>query len=373
MEIKKPIIRPTLVDMNELIPLWAEAWEQGMITTSKFTRKFEEAMENRLGVEYAIAVNSCTSGLILGIKALGLTGEVIVPAFTFAATAHALVWNNITPVFADADPQTFNMDPDAAEAAITENTSAIMPVYTFGVPPEIDRYKEICDKHGLKLLFDSAQGLGATYKGRQAGSAGEVEVFSFSPTKVVTAVEGGVITTNDYDLAERLNRLRDYGKAPDGEDMAEIGLSARMSELHAAVGLQNIRKLDNLMLSRKGLMDRYRDALKDLPGVSFQTWPEDRTTSCNYFVIRIDEQQSKLSRDKVYEGLKQQGIQTKRYFYPALHNQTAYAPYRDKSPGPLNVAERLASQCLALPLYSHMHPDDIAEVSDEVVNLLSDK
>lgn len=359
--ILKPVFQPTLIDIDEIADGLREIWSSRMVTVAKYNRLFERAIADHVGVREAVAVSSCTSGLVLVLKALGLKGEVIVPGFTFAATAHALVWNGLKPVFCDALPDTFNLDPEAAGKAITENTSAIMPVYVFGLPPDHDRFREIADRHGLKLVFDSAQGLGSTYRGKQAGCFGDAEVFSFSPTKVVTALEGGVVTTNNEDLSGRLRQLRDYGKAPDGEDMDWIGLNARMSEVHALVGLKNFSRMDHMLRQRGALIERYRRNLSRLAGVYFQRIPDDRTSSFNYIVIGIDRDSAPISRDVLYEGLKARGIQTKRYFYPVVCRQTAYTEVLESRPV-LEVAERLASQAIALPLYSHMEAGEVDEI-----------
>ncbi len=372
ISVQKPVFQPTLIDVDDIIKELREIWSSRIITTAKYNQLFEGAIAEHVGVEEAVAVSSCTSGLMLMLKALGLKGEVIVPGFTFAATAHALVWNGLRPVFCDALADTFNLDPEAAEKAITASTSAIMPVYTFGLPPDHDRFQEIAVRHGLKLVFDSAQGLGSTYKGKQAGGFGEAEVFSFSPTKVVTAVEGGVITTNDKDMAVRLRKLRDYGKAADGEDMDFIGINARMSELHALVGLKNFSRIGQLLRQRGRLIDRYRDKLTGLPGVFFQKVPEDRTSSFNYFVLGVDESRAPLSRDDLYGALKEMGIQTKRYFYPVVSRQKAYRELMESVPS-LPVSERLADQAMALPLYSHMDVSEVDEICEIISGIFGDR
>lgn len=361
-----PIIRPTLVEFEEVEAAFREVWQSGQVTVGKYTRRFEETVEQTLGVRHAIAVSSCTSGLMLAVKALELTGEVIVPSFTFAATVHALVWNNCTPVFVDCEEGTYNLDVTLIEPLITERTSAIMPVYTYGLPPRLDEIERVAKKHGLKVICDAAQGLGAKYHGRWAGGFGHVEVFSLSPTKVVSAIEGGLLTTNDDELARRLRSMRDYGKAADGCDMEFIGLSARLSEFHAIIGWQNFQRLETLVQRRNELIAYYRLQLADLPGISFQHIPEGCQSTGNYIVIFVDGQKAGLSRDDLYEALKAEGIQTKKYFYPAVHQQTAYARYGAAYEGRLPVTERAAQQGLALPLYSHMDEKTIQYVCGKI-------
>jgi dTDP-4-amino-4,6-dideoxygalactose transaminase len=365
-----PIIRPTLVEFDEVEAPFREVWRSGQVTVGKYTRQFEEAVEQTLGVSHAIAVSSCTAGLMLAVKAMELTGEVIVPSFTFAATVHALVWNGCTPVFADCEEGTYNIDVAQIESLITKRTSAIMPVYTYGLPPRLEKIERVAIKHRLKVLSDSAQGLGAKYKGRPAGGFGFAEVFSLSPTKVVSAIEGGLVTTNHDELARRIRFMRDYGKAADGCDMEFVGLSARLSEFHAIVGLKNFQHLTELVQRRNQLITYYKQQLAALPGISFQHTPKGSQSTGNYMVIFVDPQKAGISRDGLYEALHAEGIQTKKYFYPPVHQQTAYGQYRAGYEGRLPVTERAAQRGLALPLFSHMDErtiDYICERAKEIV------
>ncbi len=370
-----PIVKPTLLDWDAVINEFREAWESGQVTTGRFTRLFEEEVEKKLQVPNAVMFQSCTAGLMLVIKALELEGEIIMPAFTWTATAHAARWNGLTPVFADIRPGTYTLDPEKVVAAITPNTIAIMPVNVFGCPPDYEAFTSIGEKYNLPVLYDSAQGLGSKYLDssgywRYSGNFGKAEVFSMSPTKVISAMEGGLITTQDADLAKKLRQLRDYGKTPDGEDIAWLGLSARVPEINAIVGRHNLAHMDELMARRQEIITRYRQAIDDLKGVKYQEIPENRRSSGNYFTLFIDQEQAKYGRDEVFQRLKKQGIQGKKYFYPALHMQQVYKdlgrPYRGKLP----ITEKAAMQGLALPLFSQMMHDDIERVIHEINNIL---
>ena len=368
-EYKYPIIRPTIPEVDQLGAEIREILASGIVTCGPHVARLEKLAAERLGVADCVAVSCCTSGLMLAAKALDLSGEVILPSFTFAATAHALVWNGLVPVFCDSLPGTYNIDPDRIESLITERTSAIMPVHIFGLPAEMDRITELARKHGLKVLCDSAQALGATYKGRPAGGLGDVEVFSLSPTKVVTAVEGGLVAVREPELARRLRSMRDYGKGPDGSDMEFVGLSARMSELHAAVGCRCLAQCDDLVTRRGKLVALYRQFLADLPEVSFQDIPADRTSSHNYMVIFVGES-SPLSRDDLHAALGKRSIQTKKYFHPAVHEMTAYRKIGVSPRAELLIAERASREGLALPLYSHMAEADVTKIAGDVRELL---
>ena len=240
----------------------------------------------------------------------------------------------------------------------------------FGLPPDYEALIDLSHRKGLPVYFDSAQGLGATYQGCPLGGFGVCEVFSMSPTKVVTAVEGGLLTTNDQALAERIRSMRDYGKDPvKGEEMHHLGLSARMSELHAAVGLLSLRMMDELVKSRKELIAIYRDRLGTLPGCWVQKFPADRTTSGNYFVLFITDS-AKLSRDEVYETLKVTGIQTKRYFYPPVHEHALFQRLPNRRSPNLQHTKKISREALALPLYSHTTLEEINHVCVQVEQIL---
>lgn len=368
-----PIIRPTLPDWAEFTECVRPSWESGVVTVGSVVREFEAEVCRRTGVRHAVGFSSCTAGLMLVPKAMNLPsgGEVIVPSFTFAATAQALSWNGLVPVFCDCLPGTCTLDPEDVEQNITGKTVAICPVYIFGLPPDMDGLLDLGQRKGLPVYFDSAQGLGATYKGRQAGGFGVAEVFSLSPTKVVTAVEGGLVTTNDGELADRFRAMRDYGKDPkNAEDMALLGLSARMSDLHAAVGLLSLRRIDELVKARLDRITVYRERLGRLLGCWVQEFPADRTTSGNYFVLFITERARK-SRDLVYEGLKKQGIRTKRYFYPPVHQQSIFKRVPMRVSDRMANTEKASAEGLALPLYSHMTDEQQERVCRAVETLLA--
>jgi dTDP-4-amino-4,6-dideoxygalactose transaminase len=364
-----PIVQPTLFDFDQVVAEFRQAWDSGQVSTGVFTRRFEEAVEEKLQVPHAVMVQSCTAGLMLVLRALELTGEVIMPAFTWTATAHAAVWNGLTPVFADIVPGTYTLDPQAVEQAITERTAAIIPVNVFGCPPDYEAFAALAEKHGLTLIYDSAQGLGSQYQTRDgvwhySGNFGEAEVFSMSPTKVVSAMEGGLITTRNPEFAAKLRQMRDYGKTPDATDIAWLGLSARVPEINAIVARHNFAHMEEMIRRRGDLVSRYREALENLPGVHFQEIPSRCRSSYNYHTVFINSAQSRHTRDEVYDHFKARGIQAKKYFYPALHCQGIYEtlgwPYRGRLP----VTEQAAASGLALPMFSHMNGEILAEVCD---------
>lgn len=362
-----PIVNPTLLEWEAVISEFRQSWETGQVTTGQFTRRFEEAVEETLEVPHAVMVQSCTAGLMLALRALDLQGEVIMPAYTWTATAHAAVWNGLIPVFADIQPGKYTLDPDKAISAITPQTAAIIPVNVFGCPPDYDAFAAIGEKYQISIIYDSAQGLGSKYRTtagswKFSGRYGEVEIFSMSPTKVITAMEAGLITTANAELAQKLRQMRDYGKTPDGEDIAWMGLSARVPEVNAIVAYHNFRHMDALIARRREIMKMYRDHLSGLPGVTFQEIPADRQTSGNYFTIFIDPREARKSRDEVYGILKENQVQAKKYFFPALHLQRVYQELRQKYQGKLPVTETAAQSGLALPMFCHMTNDMVLDV-----------
>jgi dTDP-4-amino-4,6-dideoxygalactose transaminase len=354
-----PIIKPTLVKLENIQEELNEIFSSHIVTSAKYVKLFEKKCANYIGVKHAIAVSSATSGLILAVKALGLKGEVIVPSFTFTATVHSLVWNNIKPVFVDCEKGTFNIDVSKIEEKITDETTAIMPVYIFGNPPKIDELTALAKKYNLKLIFDSAQGLGSYYKNKKAGNFGDAEVFSFSPTKVVTAIEAGIITTNNDDLANYLYQARDYGKSMDGQDIDFVGLSARLSEIHALIGLKNLDFIDVSISVRSEMILLYKKLLSNIEGISFQKVLDENKSSANYMVIFIDEKKFKLSRDELFLKLREKNIQTKKYFHPPIHLQRAYSKYKNQN---LPITIKAANEGLALPLYGHITPHIVKKV-----------
>jgi len=365
MTVRVPIIRPTLPPFEEVEGALREVWASGMLTVGQHGRDLEAEFAARCETPHAVSMSSCTSGLILLIQAMNLPegGEIIVPAFTFAATAHSVVWNRLTPVFADCKRSDLTIDVASVRSRITENTVAIMATTIFGVPPDLDELTALAAEIEVPLILDSAQALGSTYKGQVMGGFGVGEVFSMSPTKVATACEAGVITTRDPVLAEHLRRARDYGKATDGQDMEFIGLSARLSEFHAIVARATLGHLDEYIAHRLRGIATYKRLLTGLPGVSVVEPGSDRTTSCNYMVLRIGPD-SPVSRDELYAALAEQGVQTKKYFYPSVHLQTAFAPMHDGLSLP--EAEAASAECLALPLFGHIDDETLELVSDAV-------
>lgn len=350
------IVRPALPKVESLEAGLSQMIGSGMVTKGKNLAEFEQAIQAHLGVKHAVGVSSCTTGLMLTYQGLGLSGEVVVPSFTFMATVSAMVWKGLTPVYADVNPGTTNLDPAAAEAAITPRTSAIVAVHNFGNPAEIDALEALAKRRGLKLIFDAAHGFGALYQGKPVGAQGDAQVFSLSPTKLLITGEGGIVATNDDELAEKIRIGREYGNS--GKyDSAFAGMNARMAEFNALLGTKSLEMLEAAAQSRNQTVAIYAEMLGSLPGIEFQEIQPGNRSSYKDFSITIDAQRFGLNRDELGLALAAENIDTRTYYSPPVHQQTAYAHYYDGRPLP--NTDYLSTHSLSLPIWSMME-DEVA-------------
>ncbi len=354
-----PFTRPTLPPWEALAPQLEAMYRSGNLTKGPHQRRFEARMEAYLQVPHVVAVSSCTSGLMLGIQSLGLEGEVIVPSYSFMATFHALRWCNLTPVFVDCEPDTLTVDVEAVRAALTPRTVGVMAVSLFGNPPDWPALEALCAEKGLALFSDSAHGLGTLLHGKPLGGWGSFEAFSLSPTKLLPAAEGGLVATRDERVAAWVRSGRDYGN-PGSYDCQFAGLNARMSEFHALLGLAGVDCLDSYAVHRNRVAEVYHAELGDLPGIGFQKVREGARSSYKDFPILVDPEAFGIDRDRLGRALQAEGIPTRAYFFPAGHEQTAYA---DLPRVHLPQTERLSRQVLCLPIASHMELEEVRRVA----------
>lgn len=356
---KLPITQPTLPSFRRLQKEYSEIFETGQITNGPLVRRFEEAARKVLSVKYAIAVSSCTSGLMLLLRGLGLKGKVLLPSFTFCATGHAVVWSGLEPVFVDVNSETLNVDPIAVEKACGLGVSAILGVHVFGNPAPVEELESIAKRKKIKLFFDAAHAFGARRGSRPVGGFGDGEVFSLSPTKLVTAGEGGLVTTNNDHVAETVKMGRNYGH-PGDYNCQFPGLSARMSEMNAALGLESLRDLEKNVRARNRLALLYKNQLRGVPGIRFQRiLPSDRSTYKDFSIL-ILEKTFGLSRDQIASALLAENIDVRPYFDPPLHRQSAYASFTRLSF--LQNSEKVSREALSLPLYSHMTSRSVVQI-----------
>lgn len=348
-------IKPTLPRFESVWTAYEASYNSGVITNADVVKRFEAACCETLEVEHSVAVSSCTSGLMLALRALDLKGSVILPSFTFFATAHAVVWNGLQPVLADCDPATWTIDPEDVERRIDESTAAIIGVHMYGNPCNVDALSRLADKYRLKLVFDAAHAFGSRRQGKAIGQFGDAEVFSLSPTKLLVAGEGGLVATGDRLLAEKIRVARNYGDSGDYDPQIR-GLNARMGEFNAALALAGMDLLSQKLRRHNEIAERYTKALSELPGVSFQTVRPGDLSGYKDYSICIDPKKFGMTRDELAAMLAAENIDTKRYFYPPLHQQTLYRHLYDPSKGKLVHTEHISNNVLSLPIYESL-PD----------------
>jgi dTDP-4-amino-4,6-dideoxygalactose transaminase len=357
------IVRPVLPSLGSMDEGIESILQTGMVTKGRYLQAFEQALSTHLGVRHAVAVSSCTTGLMLVYRGLGLTGEVIVPSFTFMATVSALVWNGLTPVFADVDPETTNLDPEVVEAAITERTSAIVAVHNFGNPADIAELEALAKRHNLKLVFDAAHGFGALYQGQPVGRQGDAQVFSLSPTKLLIAGEGGIVATHDDDLAKYIRLGREYGNNGNYDSLF-AGMNARMPEFNALMGLRSLDMLEEAAQNRNETAELFQEGLGSLPGIDFQLVRSGNRNSYKDFSVTINADSFGMHRDQLSEALEAENVDTRKYYFPPVHRQIAYRDYYQSRPLP--HTNLLADNSLSLPIWSRMEESTALGICESI-------
>ncbi|HUD99252.1 MAG TPA: DegT/DnrJ/EryC1/StrS family aminotransferase [Bryobacteraceae bacterium] len=327
---------------------------------------FEAAAANYASVPYAVALSSGTAGLHLGLAALGIGegDEVILPSFTFIAAANAVLYRRATPVFVDIDPRTLNLTAENVAAAMTPRTRAIMAVHTFGCPADLDPIMELAGRHGVHVIEDACEALGAEYRGRKAGGIGDLGVFAFYPNKPITTGEGGMVVTRDRQLAETMRALRNQGRRPaDGWlDHALLGYNYRLSEINCALGLSQMARLDSILARRADRAACYREHLRAVPELILPVFEIAEGRVCWFvFVVRLAARVTPQDRDRIMTELNNRGIGCGRYFAP-IHKQPLYAAYADRGHN-LTVTEQAAGRTLALPFFNRLTDGQIGEVA----------
>jgi dTDP-4-amino-4,6-dideoxygalactose transaminase len=362
-----PLARPTFPHPDSVARATSTILASGVLTNGSFVRELEARAADYLGVRHCVAVASCTSGLMLALRASGLSGDVVLPSFTFSATAHAVAWNGLRPVFADISAGNLLLDPAAAARATGVRTSAILATHTYGTPCDVEGLQAVARRAGIHLFFDAAHAFGSMRGATMVGGFGDAEVFSLSPTKVLIAGEGGIIATNDDDLAERCRIGRDYGN-PGDYDTRFVGLNARMSELHAATALASFEDLEDRLVRRNELADRYHKVLGDLPGISFPLVADGDRSTYKDLTILIDPERFGMDAAAVARALEAEGIQTRRYYSPPVHRQRAYRSLVPAN-GPLPVTDAAAAKVLTLPLFTGMTDEQVDGVGAVLARL----
>lgn len=363
-----PVTRPTLDADDALMAQIKGILESGMLTGGGNVAAFEDEAADFLGVAHAVAVGSCTTGLMLTLRALRTSRGAVLPSFTFMATAHAAAWQGLTPVLADCDPDTYTLTAHSLAPVLGEGIGAVLAVHVFGACCDADGLAELTGRHGIPLVLDSAHAFGARYPdGTMVGGKGAAEVFSFSPTKVLAAGEGGLVATNSAELAAAVRTLREYGN-PGDYDARAIGLNGRMTEIAAAICRAGLRALPERLARRSELVGRYRSLLGPIPGLRFQTVPAGATSTHKDLVVQVDADLLGLTRGQLAAALAAEGIDTRNYFDPPLHTQTAYRGFARRPVG-LPETEHASRTLLSLPLYSHMAADLVDGICETIASL----
>lgn len=358
-EISIQLARPSLPSWAVIQEDLEEIWRSGVLTLGPHTERLEAKAADLIGVPHVVAVSSATSGLLLVLRALDLEGEVVLPSFTFGATGHAVLWNGLIPRFCDIEPRSWTLDPLSVRRCIGPETAAVLGVNVFGLPCDAPSLEKIAGPSRLPLVVDSAQGLTGERAGRKAGASGDAEIFSLSPSKLATACEGGLVATRDASLAAEVRLLRDYGKRPGTCVMEALGLNARMSEIHAAIGCATVERAPEERDHRESLCRAYRERLADC-AVTWQSCDEEHRSARNYFVILVGDGQDEGPRERLAAALRAEGIETKPYFHPPLHEQPLYRGCpRD---GSLPVTNRISRSALALPLHRGLGLQEIERI-----------
>lgn len=369
IHINRPIFvtQPSLPPFDEFIEYLKEIWETKIITNiGPFHMKFEQALKEYLGVKYISVFSNGTLALITALQSLRITGEVITSPYSFVATTHSLWWNNIKPVFVDIESEHFNLDPDKIEAAITKNTTAILPVHVYGNPCKTEAIERIADKYGLKVIYDCAHAFGVTIEGNSVMNFGDLSVMSFHATKVFNTIEGGAIVCHDENTKIRVDYLKNFGFV-DEVTVTTPGINAKMNELQAAYGLLQLKYIKECINKRKTITNVYRKCLSNLNGISFPNDINNVNHNYSYFPILVDSNKYCKTRDELYEVLKQHNIFSRRYFYPLISQFPTYRGLSSAANTNLPTAEKVALQVICLPIY----PELEISIVEEICNLIA--
>lgn len=345
------VTSPLLPDLDEFHELLQQIWDKKWITNNgTFHQQLEKALAEYLKVPYVSLFTNGTLPLITALQALRITGEVITTPYSFVATTHALWWNGIKPVFVDIEPSTGNIDPNRIEAAITPKTTAIMPVHVYGKPCNTNAIQEIADKYGLKVIYDAAHAFGVEVNGESILNAGDMSTLSFHATKVYNTIEGGAMVMHDEATKKRIDYLKNFGFA-DETTVVAPGINSKLDEIRAAYGLLNLKQIDSAIEARHIVAIKYRQALRNIEGISFWDDMPGVKHNYSYFPIFVDAEKYGMTRDELYFKLKENGIYGRRYFYPLISNFSTYHGLPSAAKENLPVATKMAESVICLPIH----------------------
>ena len=355
------VTQPYLPSLSEFVPYLEKIWDSHVLTNGgPMHQQLERALGEYLGVEHIALFNNGTVALLTALQALRISGEVITTPYSFVATAHSLLWNGLKPVFVDIDPVTLNMDPAKIEAAITPQTTAIMPVHCYGTPCDVDAIQKIADIYNLKVIYDAAHAFGVCRDDGSILRHGDLSVLSFHATKVFNTFEGGAIVCPDVKTKQRIDQLKNFGFV-DEVTVVAPGINGKMSEINAAFGLLQLQHMDKVMARRRDIDARYRQGLKGIKGLQVVDESSATTANYSYFPILINGDYP-ISRDALYQCLKDHGVFARRYFYPLISEFPMYRGLPSAKPSNLPVATDIANRVLCLPIYPALSDLDVTRI-----------
>jgi len=374
------VTSPLLPDLDDFNKLLKEIWESKWVTNmGQFHNQLEKALAEYLHVPYVCLFTNGTLPLMTALQALRITGEVITTPYSFVATTHSIWWNGCKPVFVDIDPATGNMDPEKIEAAITPATTCIMPVHCYGKPCNTKRIQEIADKYGLKVIYDAAHAFGLEVPAEQYGlpaydekglagimNAGDMSTLSFHATKVYNTIEGGALVVHDEKMKKRIDNLKNFG-ITDEVTVVAPGINGKMDEMRSAYGLLNLKQVDEAIKARNDVAKKYRKALREVPGIYFWDDMPGVRHNYSYFPIFINAEEYGMSRDDLYFKMKEQGVLSRRYFYPLISNFPTYRGLPSSNKENLPLGNKMAEEVLCLPMHHALSEEDINRVLNLII------
>jgi dTDP-4-amino-4,6-dideoxygalactose transaminase len=364
-ECSKPVYvtEPYLPPLEDFTPYLEKIWESKWLTNNgSMHQQLERELCEYLGVEHLSLFTNGTIALVSALQSLGIKGEVITTPYSFAATSHSLIWNNLKPVFVDIDPVTMNIDPNKIESAITAKTSAILAVHCYGRPCDVDCIQRIAGTHGLSVIYDAAHCFGVKYRGESLLKYGDLSVLSFHTTKVFNTLEGGAIVCPNAETKLYIDQLKNFGIV-DEANVGAVGINGKMNEVQAAFGLMQLKHIDDLIQLRKDVDRRYRAALRDISGINCLMEPAEVVSNYSYFPVLVTPDFS-ITRDALYQKLKDEGIYARRYFFPLISDMPNYKTLPSAHRDNLPMAAIAAQQVLCLPFYPNLSNEQILEITN---------
>jgi len=362
-----PVTKPFLPPLEEFLPYLESIWKSRILTNNgPLHQELEKSLQDHLEVPHISLFSNGTLALIVALKAMNIVGKVITTPYTFIATSHAIIWNNLEPIFVDIDPETFNIDVEKIESAITPDTTAILAVHVYGNPCNTEKINQIAKKYNLKVIYDAAHCFGVRDLSRNILTCGNLSILSFHATKIFNTFEGGAIICKDIETKKKIDYLKNFGFENETV-VASEGINAKMSEINCALGLAQIPWVAKIIEKRKKISERYTESLAGIEGIKLYEFPKNISPNYSYYPIIIDSGFS-VNRDELYDLFKNHGVYTRRYFYPLVTEQKMYCEYMSANKLNLQNATTIASKVLCMPIY----PDLKFEDQDKIINVIKE-